>query len=182
MIKIGITGNIAAGKSAVENILKSSGYLVFNTDDAAHRLLTGNIDVLRCFGTDDRQKLSKIVFSDTDKLKKLENILHPLVRAEILKFFEANSDRKALFVSVPQLFESGFENLFDKIVLVSASFDVRLKRLMMRNGYDENYAKLRINSQMEQDLKIPLCDFVIDNNSTLEQLEHNTKECLKLLL
>ena len=104
------------------------------------------------------------------------------MRDEILKFFKNNSQNEILFVAVPQLFEAGFENLFDKIIFVDAPYNLRLERLKKRNNYDENYAKLRLDSQMDSNVKIPKCDYVINNASSLDELEKNTKECLKLLL
>lgn len=182
MIKVALTGNIASGKSSVQDIISKMGFLVLDTDECAHNLLKGNREVEKTFGTSDRSKLAKIVFSDEPKLKRLEEILHPLVRDEILKFFKNNSQNEILFVAVPQLFEAGFENLFDKIIFVDAPYNLRLERLKKRNNYDENYAKLRLDSQIDSSAKIPKCDYVINNASSLDELEKNTKECLKLLL
>ncbi len=182
MIKVAITGNIAAGKSAVQKIIQNQGYFVLDTDNCAHELLANSPDVKDVFGTNDRVELSKVVFQDKNKLKKLESILHPLVKGEILDFFKKHSSQKAVFVVVPQLFEAGFESLFDKIIFVNAPYKIRLKRLIDRNGYSKEYAITRLNSQMDENLKIPHCDYVIDNSTTFEDLEQKTKECLRLLV
>lgn len=182
MIKVALTGNIAAGKSEVQNILLKLGYTVMDTDDCAHELLNNNSDVLKLFGTTDRSALAKIVFNDKKKLNLLEQILHPLVKNKILDFFNSNFNLPVIFVAVPQLFESGFEKLFDKIIFVDAPYKLRLDRLIKRNGYSEDYAKLRLDSQAAADKKILLSDFVIVNSSNLSELEKKTKECLKLLL
>lgn len=182
MIKIAVTGNIASGKSAVQKIIESMGYPVLDTDKCAHRALFQNTDVINFFGTNKRSELAKIVFNDKSKLKKLESILHPLIRDDILYFFKSNQHKNAVFVAVPQLFEAGFDDMFDKIIFVSAPYDLRLKRLIKRNNFDENYARVRLDSQLDEKFKIPKCDCVIENNSTLEALECRTKECLKLLL
>ncbi len=182
MIKVALTGNIASGKSEVQKILTNIGYKVFDTDECAHKLLENNEEIVRLFGTNDRKILSSIVFEDNAKLKQLENILHPLVKDKILDFFCNNPNSSILFVAVPQLFESGFDKLFDKIVFVSAPYNLRLSRLIARNGYDKEYALLRLNSQQDEDIKIKKSDCVIVNNATLKDLEDKTRECLKLLL
>lgn len=182
MIKVALTGNIASGKSVVQKIILEQGFVVLDTDDCAHELLASNKLVYKHFGTCDRSELAKIVFSDKKKLSLLEDILHPLIKDKIVNFFNENSNAKVVFVAVPQLFETGFDKLFDKIIFVSAPYDLRLKRLISRNGYDEKYARLRLNSQMDENLKIPKCDMVINNDSTFEELKNRTKECLELLL
>ena len=93
MIKVALTGNIASGKSSVQDIISKMGFLVLDREECAHKLLKGNSDVEQTFGTSDRLELAKIVFSDKSKLKKLEEILHPLVRDEILKFFKKVLDK-----------------------------------------------------------------------------------------
>ena len=161
MIKVGLTGNIASGKSGVQNILLLSGYIVFDADESAHFHLVNSKVILDEFGTNDRNILAKTVFADKTKLKKLEEIIHPLVRQDIQDFFAVNNSEKAVFASVPLLFEAGFEDLFDKIIFVSAPYNVRLERLIKKNGYNFYYAKIRLDSQGDEKSKITPCGCTI---------------------
>ena len=170
MIKVAITGNIASGKSIFENYLLEHGFKVFDTDTIAHEILENSQDVRDAFNMDriDRKKLGEIVFQDKKKLKILENIIHPKVKEKILEIFENNQDEKYVFISVPQLFESGFDKFFDKIILVKAGEIVRLERLKKRNNLSEEEAQIRIKSQIPEDEKIKKSDYIINNNSTLD--------------
>lgn len=179
MLKIAIVGNIASGKSTVENFIKAKGYKVYDTDKIAHKILTLNKNVIDEFGTNERAKLAKIVFSEPEKLKKLEEIVHPLVKEEILSIFENNFN--IVFISVPQLFEAGFESLFDKIIYVTAEKNIRKNRLIKRNNYTEEEALKRIEAQNE-DNKKEKADFVIENNSTILELENSIDYILKEIL
>lgn len=172
MTRIALTGNIASGKSAVSAILQENGYDVLDTDDVAHKLLTvKNVELYDAFknydvfedGEFSRKKLGELIFHDNILRKKLERILHPQIRAEIEKFDG--------IVAIPLLFEAGMQDLFDKIIMVYTDDDIRLKRLMSRNNLTEEDAKMRMNSQTPQDKKVNLCDYVIYNNGTVEELK-----------
>ncbi len=177
MLKVAITGNIAAGKSQVEAILAKE-FLVYDADKIAHKFL----------GDVDRKALGEKVFKDPEARKKLEEYIHPKVKQEILEIFDCpltpSLSRRArelteiVFVSVPLLFEANFDKMFDKILFVAADDNLRLERLMKRNNLTEEEAKLRMNAQMPQDEKIKKSDYVIYNNSTIEDLE---AEVLKFL-
>mgnify|MGYP004732888327 FL=1 len=188
MIKFALCGNIASGKSAVQKFLENHGYKVLDTDKVAHELLTvnnselylvfKNLDVFEN-GEFSREKLGKLVFADKEIKQKLENILHPQIREKIKEFFEQNQNEKYLFVGIPLLFEAGMTGLFDKIIFIYADDDIRLKRLLHRNGYSVDYAKARLNSQMRQEEKAQKSDYVINNNGSIEELYKNIFKLLE---
>ena len=123
MLKIAITGNIASGKSTVEKLIEDNGYKVYDTDKIAHKILENSAEVKEAFGTTNRKEIAKIVFTNPEKLQILESIIHPKVKEEILKIF--NTNENIIFISVPQLFETGFNHLFDKIIFVTADENIR---------------------------------------------------------
>ena len=193
MKKIGITGNIAAGKSLVEDFIKNSGYKVIDADAICHVALENNPKIIKSIQTlfknhdilEDgqlcRKKIGKIVFSNHKYKKELEKILHPFVREEIERFFEANKSEELVFVSAALLFEANLQDIFDKIIFVSASDEMRLERLKKRNNLTTAEAKMRLNAQKPQDEKIKLADFVLENNFSTDVLKKKTFDILKLL-
>ena len=181
MIKFALCGNIASGKSTVQRFLEAQGYKVLDTDKVTHNLLTvKNDELFKAFEKFDvfknrefsREKLGKLVFANNEIKKKLEEILHPQIRGKIEEFFEQNKNEKYLFVGIPLLFEANMADLFDKIIFIYADDDIRLKRLLHRNGYSLEYAKARLNSQMRQEEKVQKSDYVINNNGSIEELNY----------
>ena len=187
MIKYAIVGNIASGKSEAERILDKKGFVVIDTDLITHDILIDNPDVANAFSDYDvfeygrlsRSKLGNLVFSNIDLKKKLEEIVHPLILEELESAFNVYSDEDVLFVSVPLLFEVGWEKMFDKILFIKADDDIRLKRLIERNNYSKEYAQKRILSQMPQDTKVEKSDYVIENNGTMEEFQSGVEEFIK---
>ncbi len=188
MIKVAVTGNIASGKSEVQNILVEKGYKVLDTDIVAHKLLNEysseirsifkDFDISDTDGKISREKLGRIVFTVQKAKDKLEKYIHPKIKVQISKFFDSNMSEKIVFVSIPLLFEANMQSLFDKIILVYANDNIRLKRLIDRNGYSDEYALKRLNSQDSQDKKSALCDYVILNNSDIDRLKTSVLETL----
>lgn len=192
MIKIAITGNIAAGKSTVEKIISESGYMVVDTDEISHYLLEKDsktieevkntfksYNILDEDGNISRKKLGNIIFSEKELKSKLEGIIHSKIRIKLDEIYQKNHNENIIFVSVPLLFEAGFEDDFDKIILVKADENVRKERLLARNKYTIEHAKARIKSQIPQEEKHSKSDFIIQNNDDLSSLKKTTLEIIK---
>ncbi|OLA94307.1 MAG: dephospho-CoA kinase [Candidatus Melainabacteria bacterium LEY3_CP_29_8] len=193
MIKIGLTGNIASGKTFSENIFKSYGINVISADDIVHDLLKNDKNVIKkvtnIFPKADifennllsRKKIAKIVFNSKDLRKKLEKILHKEVIEKINDFFEKNKNENTAIASVPLLFEAKLQNMFDVIIFIQANENIRLKRLMNRNNYSKEFAKKIMDAQMNEDLKLPLSNFIIENNQDEAYLKKQIHEIIKNL-
>ncbi len=194
MIKIGLTGNIAAGKSEVEKIFNNLGINSLDADTICHDMLENDKEVISLVlnlfkgedittnGKIDRKKLGKIVFSDINKKRELEKLLHPYVIKEGYAFFDREKDSKMCVVDIPLLFEKNYEYLVDKIILVYASDKIRLERIKKRNNLDEEYIKKIMKAQMNQEAKKEKSDYVIINeNKSLDELEEEIKKIIKEL-
>ncbi|MHB9056487.1 MAG: dephospho-CoA kinase [Paludibacteraceae bacterium] len=175
-IIIGITGGIGGGKSTFSRHLMRRGELVYDTDLEAKILQNTDESLITSikaeFGDDvynsgglNRVKLAKIVFSDSDKLHRLNNIVHPAVVEDFKKWIKKNSDRKFLFIECAILFEGGFNALVDKVVVVTAPENVRIQRVMMRDCQTEENVRARIRNQMKEQEKANLGDWVFDTDN-----------------
>ena len=187
---IGVTGGIATGKSTVSQMLEKRGFEVIDADEVVHELqTTGSLllnQIVNAFGLtilhDDgslnRGELGKIIFSDAAARAKLNSIVHPVVRAEFERRIAISKD-DVLFLDVPLLFEAGFDDMTDANLVISASQEVQLLRLKMRDGLSEQEAQDRVCSQMALSEKVVRADFVIDNSEDLCELEENIEKFLR---
>ena len=184
---IGITGNIATGKSSVSDYLVNKGYhvvdtdkinqIIFDTDDDYKEkliLLFGN-EILNK-GKIDKKLLSKVVFNDKKKLEQLNSVSHPLIKRIVDQDIAKN--KGIIFVDAPLLFESNFDYIADEIIVVATREDLQLERLLKRNKYSKEEALKRINSQMKLDDKIKRADYVINNNGSLSKLYQQVDKIL----
>jgi dephospho-CoA kinase len=186
MIKVGLTGGIASGKSTVSEIFASLGAKVLDADEVARELLLPGQPVWKRLrqtfgeeffhpdGTVKRKQLRKLVFANPERRSQLNAIVHPEVMKEINRKSESLSsllEPMVLVVDVPLLLEVGVADRFDKIVVVDARESVQINRLMQRDGISEEEAKQALKVQMPLSEKVEQADYVIDNNSTLTDTE-----------
>lgn len=190
MLRIAIVGNIACGKSTVENLLTENGYLVFDTDKISHEILyEQQQDIINKFqdfdiideGKISRKKLGSLVFKNKKLRKKLEEIIYPKLKERLMEIFKNFSREDFVFISIPLLFEVGWQKLFDKILFIDTSDKIRLKRLMERNNLTEEEALARINAQQPPKDKIKNSDFVICNNGEISDLQKEVNKFIILL-
>ncbi|MEV9651458.1 MULTISPECIES: dephospho-CoA kinase [Bacillus] len=191
---IGLTGGIASGKSTVSQMIKEKGIRVVDADiiakeavskgaPALHQIVqTFGEEVLLPNGELNRQQLGAIIFSDEEKRKQLNAIVHPEVRKEMLKQRDEGVSNQETFVvlDIPLLFESKLEGLVDRIIVVYTTPDLQLSRLMNRNDLSEEEALNRIHSQQPLEEKCQKADRVIENTKDLafmrKQLENILNE------
>ena len=176
---IALTGGISTGKSTVCNLFKLHGFLTIDADLIAHRLLDENSNkIALMFGEQYvqnnkvlRKELGKIIFSDEKNKLKLEALLHPLIKEEIIKesrIFE--SQNKPYFVDIPLFFEK-MNYPISKSLVIYTPKNIQVQRLMKRDNIDETEAKLKISNQMDIEEKKKLADMVIDNSQNLKHLQ-----------
>lgn len=183
-MKVALTGNIGSGKSVAGEFFQQKGITVIDTDKIARDVVEPGekalAEVVEVFGKDllekdgtlNRKKLGSIVFADEEKRKKLEAILHPAIWQRLQKDMDWDNERLVI-AEVPLLFEANWQDRFDKIILIKAEDNVRLKRIMKRDDLSEEEAKKRLESQMSQEEKEKRADFVVDNSGDwLDTLRH----------
>jgi len=185
-----ITGSIASGKSTVVNLLKERGFSVIDADLIAHEQLEiCKCEIVKAFGEQildetgriDRKKLGAIVFNEPKKLKNLEQILHPKIKAEILsKASQLERLGQVYFVDIPLFFEKKERYAeFKNVAVIYAPKELLLSRLMSRNGLSLNEAKARVELQMDIEQKKKMAKFVIDNSNDRENLKLELEKFLK---
>jgi dephospho-CoA kinase len=195
MLKVAITGNVASGKSLLAEVWVGAGVPVVSADDLAREVVEpgtpGLEAVIQAFGPElleadgrlNRQAMGKIVFSDPERRRRLEEILHPLIarRREEWMMGEARRGARLAVAEIPLLFEVGLEEAFDAVVIVDAPPEERLRRLTELRGLSKEEALRIMAAQMAPEEKLGKADFVIHNSGTTEDLEVRALALLDLL-
>jgi dephospho-CoA kinase len=183
---IALTGGISTGKSTVCNLFKLHGFLTIDADVIAHRLLDENSNkISSMFGKQYvqngkvlRKELGKIIFSNEENKLKLEALLHPLIKKQIIKeskIFEEQN--KPYFVDIPLFFEK-MSYPIPKSLVIYTPKELQIQRLMKRDNIDENEAKLKISNQMDIEEKRKLANMVIDNSQNLKHLQNEVERII----
>ena len=188
---IGITGSIACGKSLVSNYLQEKGYTIIDADKIGHMALENDEvkkQLVNKFGKSilknnevNRVTLGKLVFENNENLKELNNIIHPQIRKNISEQIQVHKNEKLVFVDVPLLFEAKFDDLVEKIIVISLDEKIQLERLMNRNSLSKEEALQRIKSQIPVREKEKLGDYVVDNSFTQENTYNQVDRILEKL-
>ena len=195
MLRVGLTGGIASGKSTVAARMRELGLNVLNADLLAHRLMEPGQpayddvvhefgrDVLAADGTVDRKKLGAIVFRDPARRECLNRIVHPRVmeaREEQLKRMERENPRGMAIVEAALLIEAGYYKKLDQLIVCSCRPEQQMERLRAR-GLSEDEARQRIAAQLPLEEKLLLADDVVDCSGTVEQTLRQTDELVERL-
>jgi len=180
---IGITGSIASGKTTVAHLMSGKKYPLFSADVIVSNLykkIFFNKILIKKFKLNSKKKIKEqiklILKKNSDNLYKLESIIHPFVKKEMINFLKQKN--KILFLEVPLLIESKLNKFFDVLVFVSANKNLRLKRYLQKKG-DKKIFNLLDKRQLVQSVKKNICDHVINNNYSLTILKKNVKNFIK---
>lgn len=198
MVKIGITGGIGSGKSYVSRLLTEHyGIPVYNTDSEAKRLMLSDEgirrrltallgkEVYKSDGTLNKPLLANYLFADSCHAGQINAIVHPQVKADFLKWADRQTGCEVVALESAILFESGFDNIVDKVVMVYAPVELRIRRVMLRDSTTEEKIRQRIVAQLDDKAKQDRSDFIIFNdgsrplNLQLDDLQETLEKMIK---
>ncbi len=179
MIKIGITGSLSSGKTTASRILSYKRGPLFNADKVVKEIYRSKYFKLKASkifkiknNNQIKDSLKKVIFKNKINIKKLEKIIHPLVRKEMQLFTLKNKHKKFLFYEIPLLIESKLMKFFHVIIFVKAKKAIRLKRFKSKKG-DKKFFHLLNNKQLKDNKKIKYCDHIVVNENNLNILKKN---------
>ena len=191
MKKFAITGTIGSGKSTVSILFKRFQIPVFDADGYSKLCLMDNhpaaIKIKEVFkesvlnenGYLDRKKIASVVFNNEEARQQLNAIVHPFVKEGLLNFFERYKDHDLVGAEIPLLYECGWEDLFDKVIVVTCHKETAIQRLMEYREFTYEEAVNRLNVQIDSDKQIEQADTVIYNDGSLKELNTEVRNWIK---
>ena len=186
MIKIGLTGSIASGKTTASKIISNRRGPLFSADRLVKKLYTKrNFKKIIAkklnfqFNSNFKKEIKSKILKKRENLKKLEKIIHPIVRQEMFIFLKKNRNKKYLFFEIPLLIESKLTKYFDIIIFIRSEKKLRLKRYKLKGG-DTKLFSLLDSHQLKDTKKIKFCDHVVVNNKSLTVLKNKLSNIIKL--
>ena len=178
MISIAITGGIGSGKSYVSAMLQAGGIPIYNTDDEAKRLMLSDEGIRRDLvallgeevyqdGVLNKPLLASYLFADSANAARINGIVHPRVKEDFLRWVNQYAEKEIVGMECAILFEAGFEDAVDAIVMVYAPEDIRLERAMKRDSATEDQIRARMKAQISDEEKCQKSDYIIHNDGSL---------------
>ncbi|MGL5750667.1 MAG: dephospho-CoA kinase [Paraclostridium sp.] len=193
MLVIGLTGNIGCGKSRLSKIFMDNSIDVIDADIISREIMNDKYLLNRIFetfgsgikqedGALNRNKLGSIVFSDDEKLIKLNSLTHPVIKDKInKKIEEVYKTKNIVIVDAALLIEGKFLDIVDKIIVITCDEETQLERVIKRDKLSKEDALNRINSQMNQSEKVKYADYIIDNSRSIEVLELEANKLINFI-
>lgn len=178
MISIAITGGIGSGKSYISNILQEYGIPIYNTDDEAKRLMVSDEGIRHDLvtllgeevyvgGTLNKALLASYLFADAEHAVRINGIVHPRVKMDFSRWLEQHADEEIVGMECAILFEAGFDDAVDAVVMVYAPESLRIERAMKRDNATEAQIRARIAAQMNDDEKCKRADYIIYTDGSI---------------
>ena len=178
MISIAITGGIGSGKSYISNILQEYGIPIYNTDDEAKRLMVSDEGIRRDLvallgeevyveGTLNKSLLASYLFADPENAARINGIVHPRVKMDFCRWLEQHSDQEIVGMECAILFEAGFDDAVDSVVMVYAPENLRVERAVKRDHATEAQIRARIAAQLDDEEKRKRADYVIYTDGSI---------------
>ena len=185
MLKIGLTGGIGSGKSTATKIFSNLGITVIDADQIAHKLTQSGTEsfnkIKELFGNEfithngelDRRKIAKYIFSNPSKKLALENILHPVIKHNMLQKIEELSHKNYIILEIPLLIETGFVDIVDRILVIETDTKIKIKRIQQRDDRTEAQIRSIMSHQINHEQRLEQADDILDNNGSLDDLRNS---------
>lgn len=182
MLRVGLTGGIASGKSTICKHFEELGISIIDTDSISHELMQPGQEayqqVVEHFGKGildkdkriDRTRLRELVFNNADEKNWLEQMIHPLIRQRSQQALQSTETSHYAILVVPLMFETGFDNLVDHVIAIDCPPETQLTRLVRRDGISRKLAQQMISAQMSNDQRLHLADSHIKNDDDKDRL------------